>query len=42
MRSGPSPLPKSRALFVHHQYSLRVSPFQAKTGEQDLAITAAA
>src|SRR4051812_26049722 len=30
--SGPAPLPKSRARSVHHQYSSRVSPFQAKTG----------
>ena len=29
---GPWPSPKSRARSVHHQYSSRVSPFQAKTG----------
>jgi len=42
MRWGPLPPPKSRALSVHHQYSSRVSPFQAKTGIPASAMAAAA
>ena len=32
MRSGPLPSGQTSASLVHHQYSGRVSPFQAKTG----------
>mmetsp|Transcript_25408 Transcript_25408/g.25155 ORF Transcript_25408/g.25155 Transcript_25408/m.25155 type:complete len:203 (-) Transcript_25408:841-1449(-) len=43
MRSGPSALGHVRACSVHHQYSSRVSPFQAYTlAEPALAIAAAA
>merc|ERR1719171_107714 len=40
--SGPSPLPQSRQRSVHHQYSSRVSPFQAKTAALSRATAAAA
>ena len=42
MRSGPPPGPQSRARSVHHQYSWRVSPFQAKTAALSRAMAAAA
>ncbi|KAK9229951.1 hypothetical protein WN944_022917 [Citrus x changshan-huyou] len=42
MRSGPSPGPQSRAFFLHHQYSWRVSPFQAKMEAESRAMAAAA
>ena len=40
MRFGPSG--KLSACWVHHQYSSRVSPFQANTGMPAFAIAAAA
>ena len=43
IRSGPFPSPQLRVWKVHHQYSSKVSPFQAKTlAAFDLAIAAAA
>jgi hypothetical protein len=38
----PLPPGKLRAWLVHHQYSSRVSPFQAKTGTPAAAMAAAA
>ncbi len=42
IRWGPLPPPKLRARSVHHQYSARVSPFQANTGMPAAAMAAAA
>ncbi|KAF5034795.1 hypothetical protein DSECCO2_592390 [anaerobic digester metagenome] len=42
MRSGPEPSGQVRAISVHHQYSSRLSPFQAKTLASPSATTAAA
>ncbi len=39
---GPSPSGQLSACSVHHQYSSRVSPFQANTGMPAAAIAAAA
>ena len=39
---GPSASGQASACSVHHQYSSRVSPFQAKTGTPAAAIAAAA
>ena len=41
-RSAPSPSGQIRAFSVHHQYSSRVSPFQANTAAESRAMTAAA
>jgi len=42
MRSGPSEPGHASICSVHHQYSSRVSPFQAKTAAESRAMTAAA
>ena len=42
MRCGPLPPGKRSAISVHHQYSSRLSPFQAYTGTPVAAIAAAA
>jgi len=41
-RVGPEPSGQVRACLVHHQYSSRDSPFQAKTGTPVAAMAAAA
>merc|ERR1719311_1754312 len=42
MRSGPSTSDQVSICSVHHQYSGRVSPFQAKTAQVPALATAAA
>lgn len=41
-RSGPEPSGQINVCSVHHQYSSKVSPFQAKTALESLAMAAAA